>query len=208
MESYVVFAKNTGILLVMNKKSYTTSLLVLIIVALLTIGGIKLAHKNSTNRSSTTASQASSGTAVIDMQHKGLTEVDSAIYGKTSTTTLLLSYNSIQTLPSQMGKMAELTQLKIDHNQLKGSLIGEVRQMAKLQTLDVSYNNMTGMPAEIGQLHSLQTLDYSHNQITGLPDELSNLKSNLKTFNLTGNPLSQPQITKLKSELPDTTIIF
>jgi len=77
-----------------------------------------------------------------------------------------------------------------------------------LKTLDVSYNNMTGMPAEIGQLNKLQTLNYSYNNITGLPNELANLKNTLKEFNLTGNPISPSTLSKLKSELPNTTIIF
>ncbi len=104
--------------------------------------------------------------------------------------------------------MTNLRVLKINNNILEGSLIGEVRQMSKLETLDVSNNNMTGMPAEIGQLSNLETLNYSNNKITGLPNELSNLKNNLKTFNLTGNPLSAEQISKLKASLPSTNIIF
>ncbi len=104
--------------------------------------------------------------------------------------------------------MTNLVIFKIDHNLLDGSLIGEIRQMAKLKVLDVSYNKMTGMPAEIGQLSNLETLNYSYNDITGLPNELANLKNNLKEFNLTGNPLSQDQISKLRASLPDTNIIF
>jgi Leucine-rich repeat (LRR) protein len=77
-----------------------------------------------------------------------------------------------------------------------------------LVTLDVSYNNMTGVPAEIGQLNKLETLNYSYNKLTGLPNELANLKNNLKTFDLTGNPISQDTLSKLKSQLPNTTIIF
>ena len=106
-----------------------------------------------------------------------------------------------------MGRMTDLQVLKLDHNILEGSLIAEVRLMP-LTDLDVSYNNMTGMPAEIGQLNKLVTLNYSYNKITGLPNELANLKNNLKTFNLTGNPLSQSTVDKLKTELPNTTIIF
>lgn len=103
--------------------------------------------------------------------------------------------------------MTKLEELRIDHNRLDGSLIGEIRMMP-LIALDVSYNNMTGMPAEIGQLNKLQTLNYSYNKLTSLPNELSNLKNNLKEFNLTGNPISQDTLNKLKSELPNTTIIF
>ena len=127
---------------------------------------------------------------------------------KKSTTDLILSNNAIRSLPSEMGKMTNLITLKIDHNALEGSLIGEVRQMTKLKQLDVSHNNMTGIPAEIGQLSNLQVLDYSYNKIDGLPNELANLNKNLLEFRLTGNPLSQDKINKLKIDLPNTDIIF
>lgn len=67
---------------------------------------------------------------------------------------------------------------------------------------------MTGMPAEIGQLTNVETLNYSYNNISGLPNELANLKNILKEFNLTGNPLSQDKINKLRTQLPNTNIIF
>jgi Leucine-rich repeat (LRR) protein len=96
--------------------------------------------------------------------------------------------------------------LKLDHNVLQGSLIAEIRKMP-LITLDVSYNNMTGVPAEIGQISTLQTLNYSYNKITAFPNEIANIKQ-LKTLTITGNPLSADKVTQLKAELPNTTIIF
>lgn len=156
----------------------------------------------------TTTEKSSSNAKVLDLSNTGLTKVTSDVYNKTATTDLILSNNSIKTLPSEMGKMTSVVIFKIDHNILEGSLIGEIRQMSKLKHLDVSYNKMTGMPAEIGQLSQLETLNYSYNDITGLPNELADLKNNLKEFNLTGNPLSQAQITKLKTSLPNTNIIF
>lgn len=143
----------------------------------------------------------------LDLEDRGLTSVGPDIYNKTGTTALILSNNSIQTLPSEIGRMTKLELLKIDHNRLDGSLVGEIRMMP-LKMLDVSYNNMTGMPAEIGQLNKLETLNYSYNKITGLPNELSNLKNTLKEFNLTANPLDQDTINKLKAQLPNTNIIF
>jgi len=160
------------------------------------------------NNSTTPDSKSSSDANVLDLSNKGLTKVTSDIYSKTGTNDLILSNNSIQTLPSEMGKMTNVVVFKIDHNILDGSLIGEIRQMSKLRILDVSYNKMTGMPAEIGQLSNLEILNYSYNNIDGLPNELANLKNNLKEFNLTGNPLSQEKIDKLKSDLPNTNIIF
>jgi Leucine-rich repeat (LRR) protein len=66
---------------------------------------------------------------------------------------------------------------------------------------------MTGIPAEIGQMSHLQTLDYSYNKINTFPNEIANIKQ-LKTLNLTGNPLTSSQISQLKTDLPNTTIIF
>lgn len=145
---------------------------------------------------------------MLDYSGKGLSAVDASIYSKTATTELILTNNNLKTLPSQMGRLTNLRVLKLNNNALEGSLIAEVRQMTKLKELDVSNNKMTGMPAELGQLRSLETLDYSNNQITGLPNELANLKGNLKTFNLSGNPLSEQQIAQLRTSLPTTNVIF
>jgi Leucine-rich repeat (LRR) protein len=192
-----------------------------IIVIVLIAGGIFLGFnlgKKDTNTSGNTSTSSNGGTTgatksstnakVLDLSNKGLTKVTSDVYSQTGTTDLILSSNNIRTLPSEMGKMTSVVIFKIDHNVLDGSLIGEIRQMSKLRQLDVSYNKMTGMPAEIGQLDNLESLNYSYNKISGLPNELANLKNNLKEFNLTGNPLSQGQINKLKSSLPNTNVIF
>lgn len=195
---------------------YFIGIIVVILIASGVFFGFKLGNNNSSGGSTTSTSGAgteanvksSANAKVLDLSNSGLTKVTSDIYGKTATTDLILSNNNIQTLPSEMGKMVNVVVFKIDHNILDGSLIGEIRQMSKLKILDVSDNNMTGMPAEIGQLSNLETLDYSNNKITGLPNELSHLKNSLKEFNLTGNPLSQAQISKLKTELPNTNIIF
>jgi Leucine-rich repeat (LRR) protein len=185
---------------------YVIGIIIAFVIVLGVFFGFNLG-KNDT-KSSTTTQTSTTGARVLDLSGQGITDVTADIYDKTNTTDLILSNNSIKTLPSQMGKMTNLVVFKIDHNVLDGSLISEVRQMALLKTLDVSYNNMTGMPAEIGQLSKLETLNYSYNKITGLPNELANLKNNLKELNLTGNPLAQAKIDKLKADLPNTVIIF
>lgn len=189
---------------------YVVGFLVVALIAVGVLFGFKVGQNETPETTLTNNSPQTTSTdaVVLDLSNKGLSTVTSDVYNKTNTTDLILSNNSIKTLPSQMGKMTKVVVLKIDHNLLDRSLIGEIRQMSQLKTLDVSYNNMTGMPAEIGQLSNLETLNYSYNKITGLPNELANLKNNLKVFNLTGNPLSQDKIDKLKVSLPNTTIFF
>ena len=200
---------------------YVLGIFVIVLIAGGIFLGFNLGKKNTTSNTSgsgnasttsdsgTTASTKSSTNAkVLDLSNKGLTKVTSDVYSQTGTTDLILSNNNIRTLPSEMGKMTSVVIFKIDHNILDGSLIGEIRQMSKLRQSDVSYNKMTGMPVEIGQLDNLETLNYSYNNISGLPNEVANLKNSLKEFNLTGNPLSQDQINKLKTSLPNTKVIF
>ena len=184
------------------------TIIVLSFGGLLIHGKTKSTSPTSSNTSTSDQTRSQSNPAgVLDYNSRGLTSVGPSVYNQTTATTLILSNNSIRNLPSQMGKMTNLQVLKIDHNVLDGSLIAEVRLMPLID-LDVSYNNMTGMPAEIGKLNKLVNLNYSYNKIIGLPNELANLKNNLKTFNLAGNPLSRNTIDKLKTELPNTTIIF
>ena len=190
---------------------YLLGILAIALIVGGTIVGFRMGKNDSDDTVTPVTNQttkSSDSAKVLDLSNTGITKVDSSIYSKTDTTDLILSNNSIKTLPSEMGKMDNVVIFKIDHNLLDGSLIGEIRQMSKLKILDVSYNKMTGMPAEIGQLSNLETLNYSYNDITGLPNELANLKNNLKEFDLTGNPLSQDQISSLRASLPDTNIIF
>lgn len=186
-----------------------------VLALILIVGGVffgfrlgKNDNSANTGYSGETTVSEQSGPGVLDLSNQGITTVGPEVYNKTNTTTLILSNNSIKSLPSQMGNMTKLTVLKIDNNALEGSLIGELRKMSQLQTLDVSDNKMTGIPAEIGQLRKLQTLDYSNNDITGIPNELADLSGNLKQLDLSGNPLTQAQIAKLKTALPNTTITF
>jgi Leucine-rich repeat (LRR) protein len=183
-----------------------------LVIVVLGLGGWLVYDKTkhtTTPSSSGSSSQSNSGASdarILNYSNKGLTSVGSDIYSQTDATQLILSYNNLKSLPSQLGGMDKLQVLKVDHNQLQGALIAEIRKMP-LVTLDASYNNMTGIPAEIGQLSHLQTLNYSYNKINSLPNEIANIKQ-LKTLNFTGNPLTASQISKLKSELPNTTIIF
>jgi Leucine-rich repeat (LRR) protein len=191
------------------------TLIAILVIVVLGLGGWLIYDKTkhtatpAGSSNSSISSQSSSGSRdakVLDYSHRNLTNVGSDIYKQADATQLILSNNSLSSLPSQMGAMDKLQVLKLDHNVLQGSLIAEIRKMP-LITLDVSYNNMTGVPAEIGQISTLQTLNYSYNKITAFPNEIANIKQ-LKTLTITGNPLSADKVTQLKAELPNTTIIF
>jgi Leucine-rich repeat (LRR) protein len=191
--------------------------IIVLVVGVLGLGGWIIYDKTKDDDATTAPSSITPSTSgetaneitggiVVDLSGQSLTKVGPEIYNNTKTTDLILTNNLLTSLPSEMGKMDNLVVLKIDNNKLEGSLIGEIRKMP-LRVLDVSDNNMTGMPAEIGQLNKLETLDYSNNNIDTLPNEVKNL-TQLKEFNLTGNPIPSSRIEQLRSELPNTVIIF
>lgn len=186
----------------------------LLVVAVVGLGGYVLYSQNEPTRdgATSTSSSDSPSTAIssgktLDLSNKGITEVGPEIYDKTDTVVLILSNNNLRSLKSEMGRMTKLEVLKLDHNLLEGALVAEIRKMP-LKELDASNNNLTGVPAELGQMIKLEVLDFSNNKITGIPNELAKLKNTLKTFKLSGNPISQETIQKLRADLPNTNIIF
>lgn len=151
------------------------------------------------------ASQADKQT--LDLSNQYLTSLPLDVTNNTQITKLILSDNALTSLPSQIGKLTNLEKLYLDNNNLQGSLVAELRQMAKLRILSASNNNLTGIPAEIGQLTRLETINFSHNQLDSMPMEIKNIKNNLKTFNLAGNKYTPQQISALRATLPKTQII-
>lgn len=96
----------------------------------------------------------------------------------------------------------------VSGNALTGALPAEIRKMENLEELDASDNDLTGIPAEIGQMKRIQRIDFSSNNINTYPNEFANIKNNLKSLNLTGNPFTPAQIAELQAMLPNTEISF
>lgn len=98
--------------------------------------------------------------------------------------------------------------LDLSGKSLTGSLKAEIRHLSELRELNISNNNLTGLPAEIGQLTKLEILNLSGNPLTGLPYELGNLK-NLKTLDLRGTEYSQADLVVIKESLsPSVSILI
>ncbi|MDF5725987.1 MAG: COR domain-containing protein, partial [Rhizonema sp. PD37] len=86
--------------------------------------------------------------------------------------------------------LTNLQTLDISRNQLS-SLPAEIGSLTNLQTLDISFNQLSSLPAEIGSLTNLQSLDISSNQLSSLPSEIR-LLPKLKKLDLRGNPVPIP----------------
>ena len=114
-------------------------------------------------------------------------------------TALELEENGLSgSMPSDLGRLAQLARLELAVNQLSGPIPAELGQLAKLQSLDLRVNRLTGpIPVEFGDLAELDAMQLHYNQLSGpIPTELGQL-SKLRVLSLLNNGLSGPVPSEL-----------
>ena len=94
-------------------------------------------------------------------------------------------------IPSELGSLTNLVQLRLNDNQLTGEIPAELGRLANLERLWLHSNQLTGeIPSELGSLTNLVQLRLNDNQLTGeIPSELGRL-TNLAVLHLSGNQLT------------------
>ncbi|GLT51973.1 hypothetical protein SLA2020_253420 [Shorea laevis] len=115
-----------------------------------------------------------------------------------------LSANFFQgPIPIFLQNMTSLKLLYLFDNQLSGSIPDSIGQLSKLESMDLSGNQLGSIPDSIGQLSKLESMDLSGNQLGSIPDSIGQL-SKLESMYLFGNQLrsipdSIGQLSKLES---------
>ena len=105
-------------------------------------------------------------------------------------TDLSLSWNQLTgRIPTELGQLTNLTDLWLNGNQLTGEIPTELGQLANLRSLNLDFNQLTGaIPVELGQLTKLTLLYLGGNNITDI-SLLANL-TNLTKLGLGGNNIT------------------
>ena len=101
-------------------------------------------------------------------------------------------------LPPELGKLANLTELNLGLNDLDGAIPSEIGNLASLETLSLEGNALTGaIPPELGKLTNVRLVSLAGNSLTGpIPPELASLAS-LTGLWLNNNGLSGSVPTEL-----------
>ncbi|KAJ8464193.1 hypothetical protein OPV22_026745 [Ensete ventricosum] len=95
------------------------------------------------------------------------------------------------TLSSKVGELAYLEVLELSGNNITGNIPVELGNLSRLTRLSLHNNRFTGeIPATLGRLPKLKSMDLSENYLNGsIPDSLSSLQS-LTDINLAYNKLT------------------
>jgi Leucine-rich repeat (LRR) protein/GTPase SAR1 family protein len=134
----------------------------------------------------------------LDLSELGLTELPPQIGKLTNLTVLRLSYNQITVIPETIGNLTNLTELWLDRNQI--TLIPEtIGNLTNLTVLKLDRNQITLIPETIDNLTNLTELRLDRNQITVIPEVIGNLT------NLTILRLDRNQITLIPEAIGNLT---
>ncbi|XP_076080866.1 leucine-rich repeat-containing protein 40-like [Mytilus galloprovincialis] len=100
---------------------------------------------------------------------------------------LYLRHNKLQYLPL-LSKCQNLKELHLGNNQLKELTAEHLNHLETLSVLDIRDNKVSVIPDEIVVLTGLQRLDLTNNDLTGLPYAMGTMTA-LKAVVLDGNPM-------------------
>ncbi|KAJ1443710.1 Leucine-rich repeat [Sesbania bispinosa] len=102
-----------------------------------------------------------------------------------------LSDNSVNSLPSWIWRKTSLQFLNMSHNSLRGKISPSICNLAFLEHLDLSYNNLSDMvPSCLGSFsQSLQILQLQGNRLSGFIPQTYLKTSALKMIDLSNNSL-------------------
>jgi len=96
----------------------------------------------------------------------------------------------LRCLPSEIGELTYMLSLQLAGNMLETIPIG-INKIPRFQLLDLRYNPLKEIPAELAQCKMLFYLGLSHTDITSMPDEFLDLDSmrpcNIAVDTINGN---------------------
>ena len=129
-----------------------------------------------------------------------------------------LKYNELTVLPENI-TWGDIMTLDLSHNKITN--LPKEFNKNNIYILNVSFNELTTLPNRLGvafkekyrfgfrYYRNEQTLvDVSYNKIEKIPDAFLKNNKKIEKLILTGNPLSEAEVEKVRRALPDTEVVF
>ncbi|KAF3061462.1 Adenylate cyclase [Daldinia childiae] len=101
-----------------------------------------------------------------------------------------VSFNSIASLPDELGRLQSLEKFVMTNNRLVGSLPSTLRELLNLRELDIKYNGLTAIDV-VYELPKLEILSADHNMISQVVGSFERVRS----LKLNSNPITKFEIT-------------
>jgi len=102
-------------------------------------------------------------------------------------TELDLSINKLSVFPLSLGKMMRMVRLDVSHNKI--GKVDPISKLNKLEYLNLSFNEVIGIPVQVGALNSLRRFLLNDNHLRALPVTVKDLHG-LQELNLNNNLLA------------------
>ena len=113
---------------------------------------------------------------------------------------------TLRTLAQWNTSIYNLTELKLSETHL--TTVPEfIGNLTNLRVLSFYKTNLTELPDWIGNLTNLTKLYLNRNNLTRLPESIGNL-TNLNILGFADNPISESELERLKSLLPNCKLRF
>ena len=109
----------------------------------------------------------------LELTYRAWAEVDEVIWTMGRTLIFLdLAFNSITTIPEELGDLYQLKTLNIACNQIR-RLPKTIGKLSKLQELRANGNKLQEIPQELGKCRLVKMLLFNENELGGVPSELA-----------------------------------
>jgi len=140
----------------------------------------------------------------INLDRNKFTEIPAPLSNNKTLKWLRLNGNQITNITSFAG-MENLKCLYLNNNKIQ-MLPSDISTLENLTDLSLARNQLKSLPSGISKLKNLARLSLQDNQLTNITVSLEN--SPIRWIRLDGNKISKEEIQKLKSTLPDCTIVY
>ena len=189
---------------------YSTRIKHLFLIILLNVYNCYVLNNYRTVNSIDEAIKVDSDYKHLDLSGKGLAQlpVDSYKLKEVWVSTLDLRDNNLSDINTEICWFEKLIYLYLDNNRIEKLPKADCsNKEIYINTVSLKNNNIKKIDDTMGSLR-VSHLDLSHNQISTVSNNFFINSQKIKKLILTGNPLSEAEIEKVRKALPNAEVVF